>query len=50
MTAYGLDVDVNDGVYVDDERGKFGDDSGISFFVICKQFWERAFEPSTVGS
>ena len=29
--AYVLDVDVNDGVYVNDEKRKFENDSGISF-------------------
>ena len=36
--AYVLDVDVNDGVYVNDERQKFEDDSGISFLVKRKEF------------
>ena len=40
--AYVLDVDVNDGVYVNDERRKFESDSGISFPVILKEYWERA--------
>ena len=40
--AYVLDVDVNDGVYVNDDRRKFESDSGISFPVIRKGFWERA--------
>ena len=40
--AYILDVDVNDGVYVNDERRKFENDSGISFLVIRKEYWERA--------
>ena len=40
--AYVLDVDVNDGVYVNDERRKFESDSGISFPVIRKEYWERA--------
>ena len=39
--AYVLDVDVNDGVYVNDERRKFESDSGISFPVIPKEYWER---------
>ena len=39
--AYVLDVDVN-GVYVNDERRKFESDSGISFPVIRKEYWERA--------
>ena len=39
---YVLDVDVNDGVYVNDERRKFESDSGISFPVIRKEYWERA--------
>ena len=34
--AYVLDVDVNDGVYVNDERRKFESDSGISFPVMRK--------------
>ena len=33
-----LDVDVNDGVYVNDERRKFES----SFLVIRKEYWERA--------
>ena len=37
-----LDVDVNDGVDVNDERRKFESDSGISFPVIRKEYWERA--------
>ena len=40
--AYVLDVDVNDGVHVNDERRKFASDSGISFPVIRKECWERA--------
>ena len=32
--AHVLDVDVNDGVYVNNERRKFESDSGISFPVI----------------
>ena len=40
--AYVLDVDVNDGVYVNDERRKFESDSRISFPVIRKEYWERA--------
>ena len=39
--AYVWDVDVNDGVYVNDERGNFENDSGISFPVIRKEYWER---------
>ena len=45
-----LDVDVNDGVYVNDERQKFESDSGISFPLIRKKYWERALKPSTGGS
>ena len=40
--AYVLDVDVNDGVYVNDERRQFEHESGISFPVIRKEYWERA--------
>ena len=40
--AYVLDVDVNDGVCANDERRKFESDSGISFPVIRKEYWERA--------
>ena len=40
--AHELDVDVNDGVYVNDARRKFEDDSGISFPVTRKECWERA--------
>ena len=39
--AYVLDVDVNDGVYVNVERRKFESDSGISFPVIRETYWER---------
>ena len=35
-----LDVDVNDGVFVNDARRKFESDSGIRFAVIRKEFWE----------
>ena len=37
-----LDVDVSDGVYVNEERRKFESDSGISFPVIRKEYCERA--------
>ena len=37
-----LDVDVNDGVCVNVERRQFEHDSGISFPVIRKEYWERA--------
>ena len=40
--AYVLDVDVKGGVYVNDERRKFENDSGISFPVIRKEYWEKA--------
>ena len=40
--AYVLDVDVNDGVYVNDGRRKLENDSGISFPVVRKEHWERA--------
>ena len=40
--AYVLDVDVNDGVYVNEERQKFESDSGLSFPVRRKEYWERA--------
>ena len=40
--AYVLDVDVNGGVYVKDDRHKFENDSGISFPVIRTEYWERA--------
>ena len=42
--AFMLDVDVNDGVYVNDERRKFESDSGISFPVIRKDYWERTLK------
>ena len=48
--AYVLDVDVNDGVYVNNERQQSGHNSGISFPVIRKKYWERAFESSTARS
>ena len=35
--AYVLDVDVNDGVYVNNERQQFEHNSGISFPVIRKE-------------
>ena len=41
--AHVLDLDVNDGVHVNDERRKFESDSGISFPVIRKEYWERAW-------
>ena len=44
--AYVLDVDVNDGVYVNNERRQFEHDSGISFLVIRKEYWERALSPA----
>ena len=37
-----MDVDVNDGVYVNDEMRIFENDSGISFPVIRKEYWKRA--------
>ena len=37
-----LDAQVNDGVHVNDDRRKFESDSGISFPVIRKEYWERA--------
>ena len=40
--SYVLDVDVDDGVYVNDERRKSESDSGISFHLIRKEYWERA--------
>ena len=40
--AYVLDADVNDGVYVNDERRKFEGDSGMSVPVIRNEYWERA--------
>ena len=36
--AYVLDVDVNDGVFVDDEKRQFEHDSRISFPVIRKEY------------
>ena len=48
--AHVLDVDVNDGVYVNDERRKFESDSGISFPVIINEYWERALNESAAGS
>ena len=35
--AHVFDVDVNDGVYVNDERRNFENDSGISFLVTRKE-------------
>ena len=40
--AYVLDADVNDRVYVNDDRQNFESDSGISFPVVRKEYWERA--------
>ena len=40
--AYLLDVDVNDGIYVNNERQQSEHNSGISFPVIRKEYWERA--------
>ena len=40
--AYVLDVDVNDGVYVNNERRQSEHNSGISFPVTRKEYWERA--------
>ena len=40
--AFVLDVDVNDGVYVNDERRKLESDTGISLPAIRKEYWERA--------
>ena len=40
--AYVLDVDVNDGVHVNEERQNFESDSEISFPVIRREYWERA--------
>ena len=36
-----VDVDVNDGVSVNDARRKFESDSAISFPVIRTEYWER---------
>ena len=36
------DVDVNDGVYVNNERQHFEHNIGISFLVTGKEYWERA--------
>ena len=40
--AYVLHVDVNDGVYVNNERQQSEHNSGISFPVIRTEYWERA--------
>ena len=42
--AYVLGVDVNDDVdvYVNDERQKVESESGISFPIVRKEYWERA--------
>ena len=37
-----MDVNVNDGVHVHDERRNFENDSGLSFPVIRKEYRERA--------
>ena len=39
--AFVLDVDVNDGVHVNNERQQSEHNSGISFPVIRKEYWER---------
>ena len=39
-----FDVDVNDRVYVNDDRRNFESDSGISCPVIRKEYWERALK------
>ena len=44
-----LDVDVKDGVYVNDERQKFESDSGI-FFPVTQRVLGTSLEPSTAGS
>ena len=44
-----LDVDVNDGVYVNNERQQSEHNSGISFPVIRKEHWER-FESNAARS
>ena len=42
--AFVLDVDVNDGVNVNDERRQFESDSGISFLVIRNRIKHRRRE------
>ena len=43
-TTPGFDIVYdNDGVYVNDERRNFENDSGISFLVIRTEYWERAW-------
>ena len=48
--AYELDVDVNDGVYVNNERRKFKRDSGNQFSRDTQRALGTSFEPSTAGS
>ena len=48
--AYVLDVDVNDGVYVNDKNRKIENDSGIRFPVIRKRILGESLEPSTARS
>ena len=45
--AYVLDVDVNDGVYVNNERQQFEHNSGISFSRHSHRVLGTSFESST---
>ena len=45
-----LDVDVNDGVYVNNERQQFEHNSGISFSCHSHRVLGTSFEPSTARS
>ena len=48
--AYVLDVDVNDGVCVNNEWQQSEHNSGISFPVIGKEYFGMSFESSTARS
>ena len=48
--AYVLDVDVNDGVYVNNERQQSEHNSGISFPVYSQRVLGKSFESSTARS
>ena len=45
----GFDIVYDSGAYVNDERRNFESDSGISFLVIRKEYWERALNQVARG-
>ena len=45
-----LDVEVDDGIYVNDEKRKCESDSGISFCRDTHRVWGTSFELSTAES